>query len=245
MESTQVSIESNLQGLFVLPTGASHHLEMPAGTAGAVTGIDAENTICIRFRVAEAGDALPLANIFSKEHLQSDTNDSSNEVPKDVHARGSPKRAAAGHECSNLETNIASGLGDEQNPPAFHAVIAEIINRPSSPSKCDEAASSCLKGEQEASSSLSGVKLCGAAISTIDWDSQQSRRYLRVQEIAVDRTLVPDVNLLLRRFVLSLSALALKTACAGMLLEENIVIQLKEGSEMKHSIGEVWPPSST
>jgi hypothetical protein len=250
MENTQISIESNLQGLLALPEGASHHLEMPTGLG---FNTDADTHIFIRFRVAEAGDASPLANLFSKANTQSDanTNHTLDEVDEihqppaieDVNSLGNPKVAAA-NDLSYLEINIASGLGDEQTPPAFHAIIAEIINCPSpspSPSKDDEATSPCSKGEREATGSPSSIKLCGAAISTVDWDSQQSRRYLRVQEIAVDKSLVPDVNLLLRRFVLSLSALALKTACAGMLLEEHLVEQLKEGSELKHSIGELRP----
>ena len=274
MENTQVSIESNLKGLFVLPENVHHHLEIPIvpTSTDAAGADDGTTSISIRFRVAEAGDALSLANLFSKVHKQNSQNDSSNDSnqeqqqnqgSKDVFAGpGTPN--VVGNECpssTSLEINIAAGLGDEQTPPAFHAIIAEVINGhgpvhshvpPKSGEADAEASPSTLKEEEEelqsqAQSQLHppGIELCGAAISTIDWDSQKSRRYLRVQEIAVDKSLVSDVKLLLRHFVLLFSSLAIKTACAGMLLEEHIVIQLKEGSESKASKREIRPRSYT
>ena len=267
MENTQVSIESNLKGLFVLPENVQHHLEIPIVPTSTVTvtdaaGADDGTSISIRFRVAEAGDALPLANLFSKVHKQNSKHDSrndgneeqqQNQGSKDVSARpGSPNGNVVGNECpssTSLEINIAAGLGDEQTPPAFHAIIAEVINGPTRshvqvPPKSGEAeVSPSTSKEEEEESHPPRIEPCGAAISTIDWDSQQSRRYLRVQEIAVDKSLVPDVKLLLRHFVLLFSSLAIKTACAGMLLEEHIVIQLKEGSESKPTKREIRPRS--
>ena len=269
MENAQVSIESNLKGLFALPENIHHHLEIPivpTSTADAAGTDDGTTSISIRFRVAEAGDALSLANLFSKVQTQNSQHYSRNDGKEEQQQNQGSKDVSAGPGSPNvvgnespsstsLEINIAAGLGDEQTPPAFHAIIAEVINGPAHshvPPKSGEADAeafpSTLKEEEEEFQSQSqsqlhppGIELCGAAISTIDWDSQKSRRYLRVQEIAVDKSLVPDVKLLLRHFVLLFSSLAIKTACAGMLLEEHIVIQLKEGSESKPSKREIRP----
>ncbi len=150
-------------------------------------------------------------------------------------------------DCSQLELRLADGFGDEQNPPAFHAILAEVC-RPDTAAD-QEKISETNKQEQDgdtssdketetdaqstspSSPSLSPIatsdditkELCGAAIITIDWDAHRNLRYLRVEELEVDSSKVPSPDLVLRRLVLSLSTLALKTGCDGLLMKETMI----------------------
>lgn len=54
--------------------------------------------------------------------------------------------------------------------------------------------------------------------ATIDWNPHQSMRYLSVEEIAIDESHIPVKGLLLRRLLLSLSAIALQASCGGILI---------------------------
>eukprot|EP00554_Chaetoceros_debilis_P011219 CAMPEP_0194106404 /NCGR_PEP_ID=MMETSP0150-20130528/6423_1 /TAXON_ID=122233 /ORGANISM="Chaetoceros debilis, Strain MM31A-1" /LENGTH=276 /DNA_ID=CAMNT_0038794533 /DNA_START=325 /DNA_END=1155 /DNA_ORIENTATION=+ len=129
---------------------------------------------------------------------------------------------------SDLELNLANGFGDEQTPPAFHAILAEVCCH--IPHKGEEEDGKVdvtenhnhKEGEEQR-------ELCGVAIATIDWDIHRHLRYLRVEELEVDGSKFSDAscaNLILRRLVLSLSALALKSGCDGLHMKESSILEV-------------------
>eukprot|EP00566_Odontella_aurita_P009527 CAMPEP_0113554070 /NCGR_PEP_ID=MMETSP0015_2-20120614/15949_1 /TAXON_ID=2838 /ORGANISM="Odontella" /LENGTH=517 /DNA_ID=CAMNT_0000455179 /DNA_START=29 /DNA_END=1582 /DNA_ORIENTATION=+ /assembly_acc=CAM_ASM_000160 len=144
---------------------------------------------------------------------------------------------------TNLELRLASGFGDEQTPPAFHAILAEVHDyrgcgqgdqyAPSSTRRCrnlsiaeseenNDTQSIRQEGTAAAASTASesaAVRkfLGGAAISTLEWDADTSCRVLRVELLRLDERRCKEYrDLLRRRLVLRLSAFALATGCAAM-----------------------------
>jgi len=170
------------------------------------------NNYWIEFRVGHSGDAASLAALFSQKEKKHNVDAQDRADSNQLMLKEKPREEL--DDCSKLELRIASGLGDEQTPPALHAILAEI----------------CV-GDIKERHSGTLKELGAAAIATIDWNPHQSMRYLRLEEIKVDESKVPIKHLLMRRLLLSLSALALKTACAGVFLGEELARQLKEGSK--------------
>ncbi len=146
-------------------------------------------------------------------------------------------------DCSQLELRLADGFGDEQNPPAFHAILVEVcrletitvtdheqVTKGEGGQDSEKKTETAAEVQSPPSPSSSPIatctsdditkELCGAAIITIDWDAHRNLRCLRVEELEVDSSKVPSPDLVLRRLILSLSAIALKTGCDGLVMKE-------------------------
>ena len=101
---------------------------------------------------------------------------------------------AENESASPLELWLANGLGDEQMPPSVYALLSYV-------KKSDDSAQSTT---QQAS------KLAATALLTLAWEG--NTRLLRVEWLQVDSEL-EVAEILERRMLLRLSALALMSAC--------------------------------
>lgn len=199
----------------------------------------------VDFRVGHLGDAVSLALLFfsnknrnrnnnppssfpdndinDKDNVKERLESNGNNVGGDEANREILSESKAEEDCSELELKLTDGFGDEQNPPAFHAILAEVCSNSQEKESQGEGKIKMGTEIKITSSEDCSKELCGAAIVTIDWDAQRNLRYLRVEEIKVDTSKVPCPNLVLRRLILSLSALALKTGCDGLVMKEAMI----------------------
>ena len=156
------------------------------------------NKSWVEFRAGHSGDAASLTTLFSRRRNSARKIDGECEETSGDHAQ----------EVEALEMIIEDSIGDEHSTPAVHVIIAEI---------CTETDQSEFEEESNCEKLIS-KEICGAVFATIDWNPNQSMRYLSVEEIAIDESKIQVKDLLLRRFLLSLSAIALKTSCGGVLI---------------------------
>jgi len=174
----------------------------------------------VTFRIGHAGDASSLAALCKKRKGQSnkrrrndDVNCAEGESKKECNSLREDKKAkldktvvetcaSEDEHDSELEMRLSSGFGDEQIPPAFHAIIVEINS-----TKNDSAENRKKSKIQE--KALNVNVLGGAAIVTLDWDACNSARVLRVELLKVDERYSSIVDLLMRRMLLRISALGI------------------------------------
>lgn len=164
----------------------------------------------VEFRAGHSGDAGFLASLFSR--TEENVNDSDKET------EGSSESLSRKAEA--LEMRIANSLGDEHSSPAVQVIIADYCK---------------LEAERENDTEddqLVTKEICGAVLVTIDWNPYQSMRYLRVEEIAIDESKIALKGLLVRRLFLSLSAIALKASCGGLLVAKSAKAILDSNIEM-------------
>ena len=140
----------------------------------------------ITFRVGHAGDASTIASLYRKTSLSvSETNQDDKNDEKD-------DKNKSNEDADALELRLATGLGDEDTPPALFAVMADVISNEETPIS----------------------QLGAVALLTFDWEF--GKRLLRIEWFHVDETL-REHDLVKRRLWFRLSALALVTACQLLL----------------------------
>ncbi len=151
----------------------------------------------VEIRAGSSGDAAYLAILFSQQET----------VPKRTDSNYEEIPVNYAQKLEALEMKIEDSMGNERLPPSVHILVAEI---------CTEIDHS---NAEEGNIDKPMLKqICGAAFACIDWNPDQSMRYLCVEEIAIDESKIEEKGLLLRRFLLSFSAIALKTSCGGLLI---------------------------
>jgi hypothetical protein len=158
------------------------------------------NAPWVTFRVGHSGDASTIANWYRQSTLM-DSPEPELEV-KTPHAGNSDDESQdEPSRSSELEVWLADGLGDEDNPPAVYALIAQVHE------------------EQEADkvTSLIGA----AALFTPTWE--RGERVLRIPWIHFDSRLsYQSLQLLERRTWLRISTLSQMTACQAIVVNEKL-----------------------
>ena len=142
----------------------------------------------LTFRMGHAGDASTIASRYRKT-LPLYENELSKEDGKNDEKDDKIKSC---DDADALELRIATGMGDEDTPPAVFAIMVEIVSNEDAPT----------------------LQLGAVALLTLDWDLGQ--RLLRIEWFYVDQTL-PEYDLVRRRLWLRLSVLALVTTCQLLL----------------------------
>ena len=145
----------------------------------------------LTFRIGHAGDASTIASLYRKTSPVSESELSKDDGKNDE----KDEKIKSCDDADALELRIATGMGDEDMPPAVFAILAEVVTNDDIPT----------------------VQLGAVALLTLDWDLGQ--RLLRIEWFYVDETLT-EYDLVKRRLWFRLSALALVTA-RQLLLHHN------------------------
>ena len=157
----------------------------------------------VEFRAGHSGDAASLTALITQQEKSAKMATGSSNNNQDTSSKDQEELEA-------LEMRIAKNIGDEHSNPAVHVIVAEI---------CTDVEQIEAEVEPESNKEpLIQKEICGAVFATIDWNPHQSMRYLSVEEIAIDESQIPVKGLLLRRLLLSLSAIALQASCGGILI---------------------------
>jgi len=151
----------------------------------------------ITFSVGHAGDASTIAHWYR----QSNANENPEvEIAQPADATESPPDDDS--RSSMLEVWLADGLGDEDTPPAVHALLSHV-NR---------------NDDEKVISALSGVTLL-----TLDWD--EGERILRVQWMHIDSSLERNIaEKLEQRTWLRIAVLARMTAAQVVTADKKLTL---------------------
>ncbi len=175
---------------------------------------DDERPQWVNFRVGHAGDASTIATWYRQAITPQDNSEVEIVKPVDTVTEISEDDTTS----SMLEVWLADGLGDEDTPPAVHALIARVHRQ----------------GDENTISTLGAV-----ALFTLDWENEE--RVLQVQWMHIDPSLVCNIaNTLQQRMWLRISALAQMTACSVITVDGNSILP----SEAKDNAKERPSPSA-
>lgn len=145
----------------------------------------------ITFRVGHAGDASAIASLYRKATT------TNTEKPKTEDADA-------------LELRLASGMGDEDTPPALFALLVDV-----------------WRDDDETTTSVetTNCQLGGVALLTLGWAFQ--KRILRLEWFHVENSL-QQFDLVKRRLWFRLSALALVTHCQVLIPPPGVEAQQQQ-----------------
>jgi hypothetical protein len=143
----------------------------------------------VTFRAGHTGDVSSLASLYRKSIIEPPCSPDKETSPE--------KKVASIPDDTPLEVWLADGLGDEDTPPSFFALLAEI--------------------SVEDSPRVS--QLGAAALLTLAWED--SSRVLRVEWMYVDNE-TKVASLLERRLWLRLSAISLLSSCELLVVSKDI-----------------------
>eukprot|EP00978_Attheya_sp_CCMP212_P028616 scaffold99334_cov56-Attheya_sp.AAC.3 len=173
----------------------------------------------LRFRVGHAGDAAALATFYNTATtaaVKTDVEEDTDTTTPAAAATAANETTEEEAQASLLELRLADGFGDEQRPPAFYAILTHVCrdimvdnNNDTSKTAIDETTRIVEK------------ELRGAAVVTLEWCSSQQERVLNVEFFHVAASHEYS-ELIQRRLLLRLSALALATHCASLRLPPNM-----------------------
>lgn len=242
----------------MLTVSAKHAKQEPNGGGDGTGACPLIPQSWVHFRVGHCGDAAALSSFFGRSSRQQavqfsgEAGVTSKAQPPDPqsHAKDDAKTeegsdTAERHDSSDdiyseLELRLSEGFGDEQTPPAFHAILAEVhteCGRKNHFNRCGELHNGDAE-QNKRNDTNTRVKptlevhkrLGGAAVVSLEWDAWSSSRVLRVDALRV----ISDHNkdgkdfdareidcfggLLRRRLLLRLSALGLATGCEALQL---------------------------
>ena len=166
--------------------------------------LDKENSSWVSFRVAHAGDASTIANLYRQSpELETQSTDVQNEEEDSSSS-------------SMLELWLAEGLGDEGSPPSVYGLLAHVHTSKKSPTP------------SESSSTASTNSLGAVSLLTLAW--ADGERILRVEWMHIDPSLAAEVaSTLEQRLWLRLSTLSLMTACQLLAVDEEYTLTDSRG----------------
>ena len=161
----------------------------------------------VTFRVGHAGDASTIATWYRQatrplDHAEVDIGKSAEPTtdPSDDDSR-----------TSMLEVWLAEGLGDEDTPPAVHALIG-YVNQ---------------EGTEKTITTFGSV-----ALLTLDW--KDSERVLQIQWMHINPSLEYNIaKTLEQKMWLRISTLAQMTACHAVTVDERMILACEERQSAK------------
>lgn len=178
---------------------ALRYLIQVEGDVKEYLGENSDATPWVTFRAGHAGDASVIAQWYRNS---SGMESPEMEVSK---AEESGESGQDESKTSMLELWLADGLGDEDTPPAIHALLAQV------------------HGNSEDGNGITSA-LGAVGLLTLAWD--QGERTLRVEWIHIDSTIEKTfATVLEQRIWLRISALAHMTACQLVVVDESLISQ--------------------
>lgn len=167
----------------------------------------------VDFRVGHAGDASTIANWYQQSSLMesSELEVKINTVQEADEEADDSADAEPSTTSSMLEVWLADGLGDEDHPPAVHALLAQVHK----------------KSEEEG-----GMTIGSVALLNLTWE--RGERVLRVPWIQFDSTLSADLlKALEQRTWLRISLLAKMTSCQSITVEKRLTSVASDTDDKK------------